>query len=123
RLGAEEFGGEVHVCGPAYTDPEFDVIACCAHHVTFNSFNQWRRFRNKALSGERPLRCGIRINPEYSEVGVAIYNPCGPCSRLGTTRSRFEPDELDGITGLHFHALCEQNSDALENTFQAVEEK
>lgn len=123
RLGSEEFGGEVHVCGPAYTDEEFDVIAHCAHHVTFNSFTQWARFRDKVLSSPRPLKVGIRINPEYSEVGVAIYNPCAPCSRLGTTRAQFRPDELAGVTGLHFHALCEQNSDALENTFQAVEEK
>lgn len=123
RLGAEEFGGEVHVCGPAYTDPEFDVILQVADHITFNSFNQWDHFRPKVQQSSRDLKCGIRVNPEYSEVGVAIYNPCAPGSRLGVVRDQFQPDKLDGITGLHFHALCEQNSDALIHTFEAVEAK
>ena len=123
RLGAEEFGGEVHVCGPAYSDEEFQVIARHAQHVTFNSFAQWRRFRPVLVRLERPVRCGIRINPECSEAPVALYDPCAPGSRLGVTAEHFEERELDGISGLHFHTLCEQNSDALQRTLDAVEEK
>ena len=123
RLAREEFGGEVHVYVPAYTPETFHEIVDYADHIVFNSFSQWAAYKPQIRNAAKSISCGIRINPQYSEVGVAIYNPCGRYSRLGVTIDQFNPDELDGIDGLHFHALCEQNSDALEHTLQAVEEK
>lgn len=123
RLGYEEFGGEVHVCAPAYAETEFDELLGYADHMVFNSFSQWRRFKARVTGSNRKISCGIRINPEHSEVKVPIYDPCGPFSRLGTTRENFKENELDGITGLHFHNLCELNSDSLARTLKAVEDK
>jgi len=119
RLGHEEMGGEVHVFSPAYTDAEFDDILRYADHIVFNSFAQWERFKEKTLAAGK--RCGMRINPECSTQEHAIYDPCAPFSRLGVTRANFREDQLDGIDGLHFHTLCEQNSDALVETVAAVE--
>lgn len=121
-LAYEEFDGEVHVYAPAYSDEEFAKLLGLADHIVFNSFSQWSRFRQQVQQAPRKVQCGIRVNPEYSEVDVALYNPCGRYSRLGVTKSQFRPDLLDGINGLHFHALCEQNADALANTLQAFEE-
>lgn len=123
QLAYEEFGGEIHVYAPAYNDIEFDEILTYSGHLIFNSFSQWENFRSKVQAASKDISCGIRINPQYSEVGVDLYNPCGRYSRLGVTADQFRPDLLDGISGLHFHALCEQNSDALEHTLEAVEEK
>ncbi|MDP3284502.1 MAG: carboxynorspermidine decarboxylase [Desulfobacterales bacterium] len=123
RLGFEEFGGEVHVCAPAYAETEFDELLGYADHMVFNSFSQWRRFKARVAGSNRKVSCGIRVNPEHSEVKAPIYDPCAPFSRLGTTRGNFEENELDGITGLHFHNLCELNSDSLERTLKAVEDK
>lgn len=123
RLGYEEFGGEVHVCAPAYAETGFDELIGYADHIVFNSFSQWRRFKTRVTGSSRKVSCGIRVNPEHSEVKVPIYDPCGPFSRLGTTRENFEENELDGITGLHFHNLCELNSDSLARTLKAVEDK
>lgn len=120
RLGREEFCGEVHAGAPAFREEEFDELLSYCGHVVFNSFSQWRRFKKKAAG---KVSCGIRVNPEHSEVKTAIYDPCGPFSRLGVTRANFEPDELDGISGLHFHTLCELDSDSLERTLSAFEEK
>ncbi len=122
RLAREEFGGEVHVFGAAFSAAEMAELAPLADHVTFNSFAQWERFR--ALSrpdGERPVACGLRINPEHSEGQAPLYDPCAPGSRLGIRRADFAGRSLDGLTGLHFHNLCEQNADALERTLAAVE--
>ena len=123
RLAREEFGGEVHTFSPAYSEADFAEVLALSDHVVFNSFASWRRYRERATGAPRRVSCGLRINPEYSEVGVALYNPCAPCSRLGITRAEFQPEHLDGIEGLHFHCLCEQNADALEHTLAAVEEK
>lgn len=123
RIGYEEFGGEVHVCAPAYAETEFDELLGYADHMVFNSFSQWRRFKARVTGSNRKVSCGVRVNPEHSEVKVPIYDPCGPFSRLGTTRENFEEDELDGITGLHFHNLCELNSDSLARTLKVVEDK
>jgi len=123
RLGYEEFGGEVHVCAPAYAETEFDELLGYADHMVFNSFSQWRRFKARVTGSNRKVSCGIRVNPEHSEVKVPIYDPCAPFSRLGTTRDAFEENELDGITGLHFHNLCELNADSLARTLKAVEDK
>ena len=120
RLGREEMGGETHVFATAYRDDEFDEIVGLCDHIVFNSFNQWQKFKEKALSAGR--ECGIRINPECSTQDHAIYDPCSPGSRMGVTRSQFVPELLEGISGLHFHTLCEQNADALEETLKAVEE-
>ena len=120
RLGFEEFGGDVHVYAVAYLDEEFDELLQMASHITFNSFSMWERFKARALAAARPVRYGIRINPEYSEVKVALYNPCGPGSRFGMTAARFEGVDLESISGLHFHTMCEQNADTLERTLDAL---
>ncbi len=121
RLGAETFGGEVHVYSPAFTDPEMDVVLRYADHLSFNSPGQWRHFRDKVAAAPRSISCGLRVNPEHSTGEVAIYDPCAPGSRLGTRAANLAPGDLDGLEGLHFHALCEQNSDALEATLDAFE--
>lgn len=124
RLGYEKMGKEVHVYAPAYIEEEFDELLKYTDHIVFNSFAQWERFRARVKSypGKR-IECGIRINPEYSEQEHAIYDPCSRHSRLGVTLKNFRPEQLDGIDGLHFHTMCEQNSDTLERTAGAVEEK
>ncbi len=123
RLGFEEFGKEVHVCSPAYLDREFDEIMGYCDHIIFNSFSQRKKYREQVLGNKKKISCGIRVNPEHSEVKVALYDPCSPFSRLGATRENFEPENLEGIEGLHFHTLCELNADALKNTLGAFEEK
>ncbi|MGK2914736.1 MAG: carboxynorspermidine decarboxylase, partial [Porticoccaceae bacterium] len=136
KLGHEEYGGEVHVFSAAYTEADLREILGFAHHVVFNSFSQWRRFQPLALAAQRQrpeLRFGLRINPEHSEGAVPLYDPCAPCSRLGIPLSQFEAEavdprypagkSLDGISGLHFHTLCEQDLPPLQRTLRAVEEK
>ena len=121
KLGKEEMGGETHVFCAAYTDKEFDEILKICDHITFNSFSQWERYREKALKSGKSF--GIRINPQHSTQDHGIYDPCSEGTRLGVTIDNFREDLLDGIEGLHFHTLCEQNSDALVETVKAVEEK
>lgn len=121
RLGKEFFPGEVHMCAPAYRDDEIDDMLTCADHVVFNSFAQWRRLQARMQASPHRISCGIRVNPGHSEVDTALYDPCGPGSRLGVPLSAFEPDALDGISGLHFHTLCEKDADALERTVEVVE--
>lgn len=123
RLGYEEFGKEVHVCAPAYGDSEFGELLNYADYMVFNSFSQWRRFKATVAGSKKKIMCGIRVNPEHSEVRIPIYDPCGQFSRLGTTRDNFNENELEGITGIHFHNLCELNSDSLSRTLKVVEEK
>lgn len=123
RLGYEEMGGDVHIFSPAYPEQDFDEILAICDHIVFNSFSQWEKYRQKVRSCGRPIQCGLRINPQYSEIQTQIYNPCAAGSRLGITLEKFRPDLLDGIDGLHFHTMCEQNSDTLERTLPVVEEK
>lgn len=124
RLGYEEMGKEVHVYAPAYVETEFDELLSYSDHIVFNSFDQWNKFKDKVKGvTSKKIECGIRVNPEYSEIETPIYNPCYMNSRLGVTLSNFRPDELDGIDGLHFHTMCEQNSDTLERTVKVVDEK
>ena len=124
RLGFEEMGKEVHSYAPAYIDEEFDELLKYCDHIVFNSFDQYKRFKDKVKNvKDKKIECAIRINPEYSEIETAIYNPCYQNSRLGVTLSNFKPDELDGIDGLHFHTMCEQNSDTLARTIKVVDEK
>ena len=122
RLGKEEFGGETHVFSPAYKPEEFDELLHYADHFVFNSPAQLRRFGPAAKAAGKQV--GLRVNPECStQEGHAIYDPCAPGSRLGTTLANFDPKLLPLLDGLHFHTLCEQDSDALETTLAAFEEK
>lgn len=121
RLGFEEFGKEVHLCAPAYRDDEFDELMTYCDHIVFNSFSQWNRFKDRIKRTQ--VQAGIRVNPEHSEVKVSIYDPCAPRSRLGVTRQQFQDHLLDGISGLHFHTLCELNADSLERTLTVFEDK
>ena len=123
RLGFEEMGKEVHTFAPAFREDEIEEIISYSDHIVFNSFSQWKKFREKVKKSDRHIECGIRINPEYSEIETDIYNPCFENSRLGVTFDNFQENELDGIDGLHFHTMCEQNSDTLERTLLKVEEK
>jgi carboxynorspermidine decarboxylase len=123
KLGKEEFGGEVHVYAPAYSENDIDELLPLVNHISFNSINQWQRHKDKVLTSGRPIRCGLRINPQYSEVTVELYNPCSPDSRLGIRPDELQGQDLDGISGLHFHTMCEQNSDTLERTIAEVEKK
>lgn len=124
RLGFEKMGKEVHAYSPAYIEEEFDELIKYCDHIVFNSFDQWKKFKDKVKNNStKKIECGIRINPEYSEISTPIYNPCYMYSRLGVTLTNFKPDELDGIDGLHFHTMCEQNSDTLSRTIKVVDEK
>ena len=122
RLGHEEFGGETHVFSPAYREDEWDELLRYADDIVFNSPAQVRRFAPRARAAGKS--CGLRLNPECStQEGHAIYGPCSPGSRLGTTLANFDESVLPLLDGLHFHTLCEQNADALEETVAAFEEK
>ncbi len=114
-------GAQLHVYAPAYAPEEFAAILPLASHITFNSFSQWRQYRAQVQASPRRVSCGIRVNPEHAEVEVGVYNPCAPGSRLGVTREQFRPELLEGIEGLHFHALCESGVDQLERTLAAFE--
>ncbi|MBF0350836.1 MAG: carboxynorspermidine decarboxylase [SAR324 cluster bacterium] len=123
RLGFEEFGGMVHMYTPAYKESEFSEIMNYADHLVFNSFEQWKRFRPLVQRSGKKIECGIRINPEHSEVTTEIYDPCQKFSRMGVTQSQFDEQSMGGLTGIHFHNLCEKNSDSLERTWTVVEKK
>ncbi|MDE6796431.1 MAG: carboxynorspermidine decarboxylase [Ruminococcus sp.] len=122
RLGYEEMGKENHVFSAGYRENEIDEIISYCDDIIFNSFAQLEKYRKKVLGAGKKI--GLRINPEIStQEGHEIYDPCSPKSRLGITRKNFDTDNLYGVSGLHFHTLCEQNSDDLEKTLDAVEEK
>jgi len=123
RLGREEFGGEVHAAAPAFSGADMAELVTTCDHLSFNSFAQWQRHRPQVAAARREIRCGLRINPGHSEAPAAMYDPCAPGSRLGILREAFAGKSLDGLTGLHFHTLCEQNAGALERTLSAVEER
>ena len=121
KLGYEEMGSETHIFSAAYNEDEFDEILKICDHIIFNSFSQWQKYKEKAIKSGKEF--GIRINPECSTQKHGIYDPCSKGSRLGVTISNFKGDLLDGISGLHFHTLCEQNSNDLITTLNAVEQK
>ena len=125
RLGREEFGREVHSFAAAYSEHDIEQLAATCDHLVFNSFAQWQRFRalaeDKARAAGRSLEFGLRINPEHSEGATPLYDPCAPGSRLGIRRAEFRADLVDGISGLHWHNLCEQDADCLQRTVAAVE--
>lgn len=121
RLGRELFGGEVHAYAAAYSEADFRELLTLCDEIDFNSFAQWERL-GRPLAGRSEIKFGLRINPECSTQGSehAIYDPCAPGSRLGIRARDFGGRSLEGISGLHFHTLCEQNADALEATLEAV---
>ena len=126
-LARDHFKKHVITYSPAYDEAEITELLEFTHHLDFNSLTQWLRFREtvfahpRFISGE--LKCGLRINPEHSTGGTPIYDPCVPGSRLGITAEQLEGADLTGLSGLHFHTLCEQDSPDLESTLQAVDEK
>jgi len=122
-LAHETFGKEIHTYSPAFKEEELEELAILSHHLVFNSPSQFKRFAQKAKDCNPSLSLGLRVNPEYSEAPKEIYNPCGLHSRLGTTLTNFDEDILNDCEGLHFHALCEQSADALENVLKHFEEK
>lgn len=122
RLGREEFGKEVHVYSPAYREDEIAELAGYADHIVFNTPSQVKKFAPFCKGAG--VSVGLRVNPECStQEGHAIYDPCAPLSRLGTTLENFDEEILPLLDGLHFHTLCEQNSDALETTAAAFMDK
>lgn len=126
RLGYEEMGKENHIFSPAYREDEMDEILTYCGHIIFNSPAQLRKYREKVRRAGRSM--GLRINPECStQEGHAIYDPCAPFSRLGTTEEKFRSgmteEDIASLDGLHFHTLCEQNADDLAKTLDAVEER
>ena len=122
RLGFENMGKENHVFSAAYREDEMDEIISYCGHIILNSKNQLYKYRDKILSAGKKI--GLRINPECStQEGHEIYDPCSPKSRLGITLKNFAEIDLTGVSGIHFHTLCEQNSDDLEKTLDAIEEK
>lgn len=127
KLGFEEmgkpYGKETHVFAPAYKQSEITELVKICDHIVFNSCEQWNKFKSIVRAGKKHIECGIRINPEYSEIETDIYNPCFENSRLGTTLANFDAAVVDEIDGLHFHTMCEQNSDTLKRTIAVVEEK
>lgn len=122
-LGREEFGGAVEVFSPAYRQQDMDALVPICDHIIFNSFNQLALYREQVQAAVKPIEIGLRVNPEHSEGAVDIYNPCAPFSRLGIPVAEWRADQLEGVSGLHFHTLCEQGSDALEGTLKAFEAK
>lgn len=123
RLAYEKMGNFAHTYSPAYTDEEFSTIAACSSHITFNSLTQYAHFYAQTKTFDHPISCGLRVNPEFSDVETDLYNPCAPGSRLGVTVDRLDDRLPEGIEGLHFHTLCESSSYDLEKTLKVVEEK
>lgn len=123
RLAYEEMGNYAHTYSPAYTDEEFAEIASLSSHITFNSIQQYERRKAEIEGFDRHISCGIRVNPEFSQVETDLYNPCAPGSRLGVTVDQFGGKLPEGIEGFHCHALCESSSYEFEKLMQAFEEK
>ena len=123
RLTFEEMGSLAHTYAPVYKADEFDELLSYSGHITFNSLAQYEQFAERVKRYERPISCGLRINPQYSEVTTDMYNPAIAGSRLGITRDQFGDQLPEGVDGLHFHTLCENNSYTLERTLEAVEAK
>ena len=119
RLAFEEFGAKAHTFSPAYKDDEIDEIVRCSSHLTFNSLTQYNRYHHRA--GECSL--GLRVNPEYSEVGTLLYNPCAPGTRFGVSADKLPGTLPADIRGFHCHCHCESGSDVFERTLQHIEEK
>jgi len=120
KYSHEMMGLQTHTYSPAFKDHEIDEIIQISNHLVFNSFSQWQKYKNRALG---KVSCGLRINPQVSASPTDMYNPCATYSRLGITKKEFKDELVDGIEGLHFHALCEQGADELEKVLKGFEEK
>ena len=119
KMAFEKFGAPAHTYSPAYTDGEFDEIVRCSSHLSFNSLSQYERFHQRAKS----VSIGLRVNPEYSEVGTLLYNPCAPGTRFGVTADKL-PEQLPaGIEGFHCHCHCESGADVFQRSLAHIEEK
>lgn len=127
RLIYEQMPDLAHVYAPAYRASEFAELLTYSQHISFNSLAQWEQYKTQladySSTHNRHLSCGLRINPQYSEVSTDMYNPCIAGSRLGILRAQLGDTLPEGIEGLHFHTLCENDSYTLERTLQAVEER
>ena len=121
RLALEEFGSKAHTYSPAYTEADFPEIMRCSSHITFNSLSQFERFYPQVERSGEAISCGLRVNPEYSEVETELYNPCAPGTRFGVVADQL-PDQLPhGIEGFHCHCHCESSSFELERTLTHLE--
>ena len=120
RLALEEFGHRAHTYSPAYTDWEFDEIVSCSSHLTFNSLSQYERLHGRVGAD---VSIGLRVNPEYSEVGTALYNPCAPGTRFGVTADKLPSQLPADIEGFHCHCHCESGADVLERTLRHIEQR
>jgi len=120
KFAREYFKGTIHTYSPAYKEEDIDEVIALSDHLIFNSFNQWEKYKAKAIG---KTSCGLRVNPEVSSSPVDLYNPCGLYSRLGITKENMQYDQLKGIEGLHFHALCEQDAHALEEVLKGFEKR
>ena len=123
RLAFEEFGSRAHTYSPAYTEEDFGEIVRCSSHITFNSLSQYERFYPLTKGSDHPISCGVRINPEYSEIETDLYNPCAPGTRFGLLSEQLPEKLPEGIEGFHCHCHCESSSYALEHTLQHLEDK
>jgi carboxynorspermidine decarboxylase len=123
RLALEEFGAKCHTFSPAYTDDEIDEIARCSSHLTFNSLSQYERLHDRVHEAAPDCELGLRINPEYSEVGTDLYNPCAPGTRFGITADKLPKQLPDDVKGFHCHCHCESGADVFERTLSHIEEK
>jgi len=121
RLGHEEFGKETHVFCPSYTDENIHEYLKYADHLVFNSFSQWKKFKDIAL--DKGASCGMRVNLEHREADVEMYDPSKPNSHFGVTRDNFEPNSIEGLEGLHFHNLCESSAEAFVRSLAVFESK
>ena len=121
RLIFEQMGMKAHTYAPVFFDDEFEDVLKCSSHITFNSLSQYKRYIGRVHAHGRPVSVGLRVNPEYSEVETALYNPGMPGSRLGIPRKEFGETLPPGVDGLHFHVLCENDSFVLERTLERVE--
>lgn len=123
QLAFEEMGSPAHTYSPAYTEADFPAILKYSSHITFNSLSQFDRFYPLVKADGRGVSCGLRINPEFSDVETDLYNPCAPGSRMGIVRDLLGETLPEGVEGLHFHTLCESSSYDLERTLQEVDKK
>ena len=119
RLAYDRFGALAHTYSPAYTDDEFDEIVACSSHLTFNSLSQYERFHERA----KDCSLGLRVNPEYSEVGTLLYNPCAPGTRFGVSADKLPETLPADIKGFHCHCHCESGADVFQRTLKHIEEK
>ncbi|MDP4292560.1 MAG: carboxynorspermidine decarboxylase [Bacteroidota bacterium] len=123
RLAFEEMGAPAHTYAPVYTDEDFDEIIRLSSHITFNSLTQFERFLPVIKRSGKPISIGLRVNPEYSEVSTALYNPCSPGSRLGILSGQLGDTLPADVEGLHFHALCESDPDQLQKVLISFEKR